>query len=152
MRAKLLLMFSILLLVTTSAAADKGLVVKPSAYGVDETLNRLEEVVKKKGLTIFTRIDHSAGAAKVQLNLRPTQVLIFGNPKMGTALMQSSQTVGIDLPMKVLAWQDEAGKVWIAYNDPSYLADRHQINDRGEVLQKMTGALAKLTDKATSTP
>jgi uncharacterized protein (DUF302 family) len=71
---------------------------------------------------------------------------------MGTALMQSSQTVGIDLPMKVLAWQDEAGKVWIAYNDPSYLADRHQINDRGEVLQKMTGALAKLTDKATSTP
>jgi uncharacterized protein (DUF302 family) len=152
MRAKLLLMFSILLMVTTSAAADKGLVVKPSAYGVDETLNRLEEVVKKKGLTIFTRIDHSAGAAKVQLNLRPTQVLIFGNPKMGTALMQSSQTVGIDLPMKVLAWQDEAGKVWIAYNDPSYLADRHQINDRGEVLQKMTGALAKLTDKATSTP
>jgi uncharacterized protein (DUF302 family) len=152
MRAKLLLMFSILLIVTTSAAADKGLVVKPSAYGVDETLDRLEEVLKKKGLTIFARIDHSAGAAKVQLNLRPTQVLIFGNPKMGTALMQSSQTVGIDLPMKVLAWKDEAGKAWIAYNDPSYLADRHQINDRGEVLQKMTGALAKLTDKATSKP
>ncbi len=152
MRAKLLLTCSILLMITTSAAADKGLVVKPSAYSVDETLDRLERVLKEKGLTIFTRIDHSAGAAKMQLNLRPTQVLIFGNPKMGTALMHSNQAVGIDLPMKVLAWKDEQGRVWVAYNDPSYLAGRHQIHDRGEVLQKMTGALGKLTDKATSKP
>jgi uncharacterized protein (DUF302 family) len=152
MRAKRLLMFAILSMIATAATADKGLVVKPSAYGVDETLDRLEQVLQKKGLTIFARIDHSAGAAKIQMQLRPTQVLIFGNPKMGTALMHSNQAVGIDLPMKVLAWKDEQGRVWIAYNDPGYLADRHQINDRGEVFKKMTGALAKLTDKAATKP
>lgn len=152
MYAKRLLVFSLLSMFAASAAADQGLVVKPSAYGVDETLDRLEQVLKTKGLTIFTRIDHSAGAANVGLDLRPTQVLIFGNPKMGTALMLSKQTAGIDLPMKVLAWKDEQGRVWLAYNDPAYLAGRHQINDRGDVLKKMTGALGKLTDKATSKP
>ncbi len=152
MRATRFLIFVIVSMIATAATADKGVVVKPSAYSVDETLDRLERVLQKKGLTIFARIDHSAGAAKIQLNLRPTQVLIFGNPKMGTALMHSNQAVGIDLPMKVLAWKDEQGRVWIAYNDPGYLADRHQIRDRGEVLKKMTGALSKLTDMATSKP
>jgi uncharacterized protein (DUF302 family) len=152
MFTKRLLIFSMMSMIATVAAADKGLVVKPSAYGVDETLNRLEGVLEKKGLTIFARIDHSAGAGKVQMNLRPTQVLIFGNPKMGTALMRSNQAAGIDLPMKVLAWEDEQNRVWIAYNDPGYLADRHQIRDRGEVIEKMTKALANLTDKAASKP
>ena len=152
MRAIRIFLFSMLSMIVTSAVADQGLVLKPSAYSVDETLDRLEQVLKTKGLTIFTRIDHSAGAAKVDLSLRPTQVLIFGNPKMGTALMLSKQTAGIDLPMKVLAWEDEQGRVWIAYNDPAYLAGRHQIKDLGDVLGKMTGALGKLTDKATSKP
>ncbi len=152
MRAKCFLIFTMLSMIATLAVADKGLVIKPSAHSVDETLDRLELVLKEKGLTIFNRIDHSAGAAKIQMSLRPTQLLIFGNPKMGTALMHSNQAVGIDLPMKVLAWKDAQGQVWIAYNDPLYLADRHQIDDRGTVLEKMTGALAKLTDKAISKP
>ncbi len=151
MRTKLVVLFSVLS-IATAAAADNGLMVKPSAYSVAETLDRLERVLQEKGLTIVARVDHSAGAAKAKLNLRPTQLLIFGNPKMGTALMQSNQGIGIDLPMKVLAWQDDQGRVWISYNDPAYLAGRHQVQDRGEVIKKMTGALAKLTDKAVSKP
>lgn len=146
------LLFPLLSVIAAVAAADQGLVVKQSAHSVDETLDRLEQVLKTKGLTVFARIDHSAGAAKVQLDLRPTQVLIFGNPKMGTALMHSNQTVGIDLPMKVLSWKDKQDRVWVAYNDPAYLAQRHQIGDRGEIINKMSGALGKLTDKAVSKP
>ncbi len=135
-----------------AAHAADGLVVKSSAYGVGETLDRLEKILKEKGLTIFARVDHSAGAASIGQELQPTQVLIFGNPKMGTALMHSNQTVGIDLPMKVLAWKDAAGKVSIAYNDPSYLTSRHGINDRDEVIEKMTAALGNLTDQAVRGP
>ena len=143
---------TLLLAVTTPAFAQSGLVVKKSAYGADQTLDRLEQILKEKGLTIFARIDHNAGAAKVDMDLRPTKLLIFGNPKMGTPLMQSNQTVGLDLPMKVLAWQDGQGQAWIAYNQPSYLADRHQIKDRAEVISKMQGALGQLTDKAIQKP
>ena len=129
-------------------AADNGLISKQSSYSVSETLDRLEEVLKKKGITIFTRIDHAAGARKVGAELRPTQLLIFGNPKLGSPLMQSNQHVGIDLPMKALAWQDSSGQVWLTYNDPAHMAGRHMITDREKVIAKMSGALNKLTNKA----
>lgn len=108
-------------------AAD-GLVTLGSSYAPKETMKRLETEVKAKGLTVFARIDHAAGAAEVGLSLRPTELLIFGNAKGGTPLMQSVQTIGIDLPLKLLIWQDEAGNTWLSYNDPSWLAKRHRAN------------------------
>lgn len=136
-------------LISSAALAHSGLIVKPSAHGVTETLDRLEAVLKKKGVTVFARVDHAAGAKKAGLALAPTQVLIFGNPKLGTPLMQSNRAIGIDLPLKVLAWKDGNGKVWLAYNDPAYLAKRHAIADRGPVFAKMAKILGKLTDIAT---
>ncbi len=126
-----------------------GLIVKPSKYSVKETLDRLEAVLKKKGITIVTRWSHDAGAKKVGIPLRPTELLLFGNPRLGSHFFTSAQTAGIDLPMKALAWQDEDGKVWIAYNDPRYIADRHHVKNRNDIIKKMTGALNKLTDIAT---
>ena len=104
-----------------------GLVTIASSYSVKDTIDRLEAELKAKNITVFARIDHAAGAASVAMALRPTQLLIFGNPKAGTPLMQSNQTIGIDLPLKVLGWQDEAGKVWLSYNDPRWLARRHGL-------------------------
>jgi len=107
-------------------AAD-GLTTIPSSYGPKQTMDRLEAEIKAKGLTVFARIDHAAGAAQAGLSLRPTEVLIFGNAKAGTPLMQSNQTIGIDLPLKALVWQDAHGKVWLSYNEPSWLARRHGL-------------------------
>src|SRR6516225_1827663 len=90
-------------------------------------MDRLEAEIKAKGITVFARIDHAAGAAQAGLSLRPTEVLIFGNAKAGTPLMQSNQTIGIDLPLKALVWQDADGKVWLSYNAPSWLAQRHGL-------------------------
>src|SRR5271170_3320447 len=104
---------------------EDGLVSVASKYSVKDTLDRLEANLKAKDITVFARIDHAAGAASVAMPLRPTELLIFGNPKAGTPLMQSSQTIGIDLPLKILAWQDAAGQVWLTYNDPGWLARRH---------------------------
>ena len=126
-----------------------GLVVKQSKYGVTETLDRLEKALTEKGITIVTRWNHAEKANDVDIPLRPTELLIFGNPKLGSQLFTSQQTAGIDLPLKALAWEDAAGKVWLGYNDPQYIADRHHIADRAEVVAKMTGALNKLTDMAT---
>ncbi len=106
-------------------AAD-GLTTIPSSYGPKETMDRLEAEIKAKGMTVFARIDHAAGAAQAALSLRPTEVL-FGNAKAGTPLMQSNQTIGIDLPLKALVWQDADGKVWLSYNEPSWLAKRHGL-------------------------
>lgn len=131
------------------AQADNGLVTKKSANSVGATLDCLEKTLKAKGITIVTRWSHDAGAAKVGIKLRPTELLIFGNPKMGTHFFTSNQTAGIDLPMKALAWEDADGQVWLTYNDPQYIADRHGIQDRPEIVKKMTGALGKFTDKAT---
>ena len=136
-------------LISSAALAHSGLIVKPSTHGVTETLDRLEAVLKKKGVTVFARVDHAAGAKKAGLALAPTQVLIFGNPKLGTPLIQSNRAIGIDLPLKVLAWKDDNGKVWLAYNDPAYLAKRHAIADRGPVFAKMAKILGKLTGIAT---
>jgi uncharacterized protein (DUF302 family) len=100
---------------------------------------------------VFARIDHSAGAAKVDKELRPTVLLIFGNPKAGTPLMESRQTVAIDLPMKALAWVDRDGQVWLSYNDPGYLLQRHAITDHAPLVEKMRRVLGELSAAATST-
>ena len=127
---------------------EKGLVSKKSPHSVTVTLDRLEQALKDKGVTIVTRWSHDAGAAKVGIALRPTELLLFGNPKLGSHFFTSQQTAGIDLPMKALAWEDESGQVWLSYNDPAYIAGRHGIKDRDEIVQKMTGALDKLSAMA----
>jgi uncharacterized protein (DUF302 family) len=132
----------------TSASAGDGLVSKKSGVGVGETLDRLEAVLEKKGITIFPRVSHTAGAADAGVELRPTELLIFGNPKLGSHFFTSRQTAGIDLPMKALAWEDADGQVWLTYNDPQYIADRHGISDREEIVKKMSSALDKMTNAA----
>ena len=107
-------------------AAD-GLITIPSSYGAKDTADRLDAAIKARGMTVFSRIDHAAGAAESGLSLRPTELLVFGNAKGGTPLMQSNQLIGIDLPLKALVWQDETGKTWLSYNDPSWLAKRHEL-------------------------
>jgi len=117
--------FAVLLGFTSAALCADGLVAVKSAYSAVETMERLDKVLKERGMTIFARVDHAAGAAKVGKTLRPTSVMIFGNPQGGTPLMECSQTTGIDLPQKMLVWQDESGQVWLAYNDMAYVANRH---------------------------
>ncbi len=133
------------------ANASEGLIQVKSPYTVEQTLDRFEQAARNKGMTIFTRIDHAAGAARVDKQLRPTALLIFGNPRIGTQLMQSNQAVAIDLPMKALAWKDQDGQVWLAYNDPEYLVKRHAITDRDAVVQKIGKALHAFC-KAATTP
>ena len=128
-------------------AADR-LVQKQSRYSVSETLDRLTNILKAKGITIFARIDHAAGAQKVDLKLRPTQLLIFGNPKMGTPLMQADPHIGLSLPLKVLAFRDRDGKVWLSYRQPSDLQAAYDLAAQGRIFAKMRDALDRLTDKA----
>ena len=109
--------------------------------------------MKAKGLTVFARIDHAAGAAGVGLSLRPTEVLIFGNARGGTPLMQSAQTIGIDLPLKALVWQDASGATWLSYNDPGWLAKRHGLGHEVDAaVNAMTAALAAVAKAATTSP
>jgi uncharacterized protein (DUF302 family) len=138
-----------LMMSSIAIAGDQGLISKKSHHSVKVTLDRLENALKKKGITIVTRWSHDAGGKKAGIPLRPTELLLFGNPKLGTHMFTSNQTAGIDLPMKALAWQDEKGQVWLTYNDPQYIADRHDIKDRADVVKKMTGALDKLSNVAT---
>jgi uncharacterized protein (DUF302 family) len=119
--------FIALALVSLPASAADGLVALKSPHAAKATMDRLEAALKEKGLTIFARIDHAAGAAKVGKQLRATELLIFGNPQGGTPFMECAQSVGIDLPLKALVWQDESGQVWLGYNDPAYLAARHGV-------------------------
>lgn len=112
----------------TSLAAD-GLIAVKSPHAVKVTMDRLEAAAKAKGLGVFLRVDHAAGAQKIGKTLRPTELLVFGNPQGGTPLMECAQTAGIDLPLKALAWQDAAGQVWLGYNDPRFLAKRHGAGD-----------------------
>lgn len=126
-----------------SQAVD-GLIAVSSPYSARETMNRLEEVVKQKGLTIFVRIDHAAGAAKIGKMLRPTELLIFGNPQGGTPLMECAQTVGIDLPLKALVWEDASAQVWLGYNDIAFVAKRHDVPDcaaPANLSQALTGMI-----------
>ncbi len=120
----LLLCAGLIFFAAPTFAAD-GLVLVQSAHPPKETIDRLEKIVKDKGMTVFARVDHAAGAAKVGKTLRPTELLIFGNPQGGTPLMECAQSAGIDLPMKALAWVDAQGQAWIGYNDPVWIARRH---------------------------
>lgn len=133
----------------TLALAQEGLVVKQSAYPVSETVDRLEKALISKGITVFHRVDHAAGAQQIGAELLPTELLIFGNPTLGTPLMQSKREIGLDLPLKALVWEDAEGQVWLAYNDPLYLAERHGVGDQDEVFGKIGGALDKFSDAAT---
>ena len=127
-----------------------GLTICPSHHGLKETMDRLVAAVTNRGMAILARIDHAAAAAKVGMELRPTEVVLFGNPRGGTPLMQAVQTMGIDLPLKALVWQDEGGKTWLAYNDPKCLAKRHDaLVGTERSLGAMTDALAAVAKEAT---
>ncbi|MGB3400039.1 MAG: DUF302 domain-containing protein [Candidatus Deferrimicrobiaceae bacterium] len=132
----------------TAASAGEGLVTVKSSYKAKETADRVERLTKERGMTLFNRIDHAEGAKTVGMPLRPTEVLIFGNPKGGTPLMKCTQTAGIDLPLKMLVWEEGNGAVWIGYSDPEVLKDRHGITGCDEVLGKMKGFLGKLASDA----
>ena len=134
---------------TANATNVNGIIKIKSTHSVAETINKLEAVLTKKGMTIFKRVNHTAGAEKAGLQLRPTELLIFGNPKVGTPLMLCSQTAALDLPQKALAYEDKNGQVWLAYNDPVYMAKRHNTKDCDAAVQKVTNALAKFTRIAT---
>jgi uncharacterized protein (DUF302 family) len=132
------------------AMAADGLITLRSSYAPKDTMNRLETEVKAKGLTVFARIDHAAEAAGVELPLPPTELLIFGNAKGGTPLMQSVQTIGIDLPLKALVWQDASGITWLSYNDPSWLAQRHKLgSDVDATVNALTSAIHEVAKAAT---
>ena len=121
--------------------AAQGLTTIKSSHGPQDTMSRLEAAVRAKGMTVFARIDHSAGASAVGLSLNPTEVLIFGNAKGGTPLMQAVQTVGIDLPLRALVWQDASGETWLSYNDPAWLAKRHGLSGTEAPIGNLTAAL-----------
>ncbi len=127
----------------------EGLIVAASGFGPHETVERLVTAVTSRGITMLARIDHAAAATNVGLALRPTEVILFGNPRAGTPLMQTAQTIGIDLPRKALVWQDEAGQTRVADNDPAWLARRHGAQS-SEVVAGMAATLAAITREATS--
>ena len=121
--------------------AAQGLTTIKSSHGPQDTMSRLEAAVRAKGMTVFARIDHSAGASAVGLSLNPTEVLIFGNAKGGTPLMRAVQTIGIDLPLRALVWQDASGETWLSYNDPAWLAKRHGLSGTEAPIGNLTAAL-----------
>jgi uncharacterized protein (DUF302 family) len=130
-----------------------GLITLRSSLGPEETMDRFEAEVRARGMTVFCHIDHAAGAAAVGLRLRPTDLLIFGAAKGGTPLMQSVQTIGIDLPLKVLVWRDETGKTFLSYNDPAYVTRRHGIGETAKpVIEAMSRALKEMAAKSTTAP
>ncbi len=122
----------------------QGLIAHVSPYSAQKTEQRLLNIIQQKGLKVFTVVDHSEGAKSVDLNLPTSKVIIFGNPKVGTPLMQCSATAAIDLPQKMLLHEDELGNVWIRYNDPHYLAERHKVENCEKVIQKIDKALAAI--------
>jgi uncharacterized protein (DUF302 family) len=127
-----------------------GLKTVESAFGPKETMDRLEAAIRAKGMEVFARVDHSAGAKEVGLDLLPTAVLIFGNAQAGTPLMKSNPTIGIDLPLKALVWQDESGKTWLSYNDPSWIAARHGVGaEKAAITNAMAAGLAAVSKVAT---
>ena len=142
------MIFATAMLVAVAAGAADGLVVLKSSHGVKETIDHFEAAAKARGLNVFLRIDHAAGARKIGKELRPTELLVFGNPQGGTPLMECAQSAGIDLPLKALAWQDESGQVWLGYNDPKFLATRHGAGDCGPVVSNLAKALAGLAQEA----
>ncbi len=145
---KPLVLFACLCLPVTGFAAE-GMITLKSDHSVSATADKLESLLKQKGMTVMNRISHSDGASGVGLELRPTELVIFGNPKVGTPLMQCAQSVAIDLPQKALIWEDSEGVVWLGYNDPEYLKQRHNIEGCDEATEKVKGALAGFAKAAT---
>jgi len=135
---------------TMTTSAQNGLITIESQHSVNETANRFEQLVNDKGLKFFMRIDHMQNAANADLTLRPTQVILFGNPVAGTALMNCGQTIAIDLPQKALFWQDTDGKSWVSYNNPTYLQPRHELDGCEPVLEKVSNLLSGLANAAAS--
>jgi len=135
--------------IVATAAADNGLISVKSSHDVKVTADRLENILSQKGMTVFIRINHAAGARKVGKKLRPTELVVFGNPKVGTPLMQCNQSVAIDLPQKALVWRDDKEQVWLTYNDPNYLAQRHGLGECAEVIKKVEKALSNFAKAAT---
>ncbi len=133
---------------TPRTSVDTDLVTLPAARGAAETAERLKALLAQKGVELFADVDHAAAAGKVGLSLRPTRVLIFGNPKAGTPLMQGRQTLGLDLPLRVLVWEDEAGKVWLTYRRAEGLARQHGLTDHAEEVKGLDEGLAALARAA----
>lgn len=147
---KVILSLSVILLSAISSMAADGVVNVQSNFEVGETANRLESILKEKGMTLFNRINHSEGASKAGIELRDTELIIFGNPKVGSPLMKCQQVIGIDLPQKALIWEDANGAVFISYNDPMYLQKRHKVTGCEDVFIKIGKALGGMTKAAAS--
>jgi uncharacterized protein (DUF302 family) len=134
---------------TLNRDSVNGLITIASALGPKETVDRLVNEIVSKGLTVFARVDHAAGATKLGLSLRPTEVILFGNARGGTPLMQAAQTAGIDLPLKVLVWQDAANETWVSYNEPSWISQRHHLEISAEIIDKLTTVVRSIAQAAT---
>jgi uncharacterized protein (DUF302 family) len=134
--------------VLAPALAAEGMMTLQSGHPVAATVDRLEAALKAAGFRIFARVDHAAGAQSVDMSLAPTELLIFGKPEAGTVLMQAGRTVGIDLPLKYLVWEDADGRVLVGWNDPQWMTGRHAIDDKAAVVQKIAGALRKFASEA----
>ncbi len=148
-----IILMAMMILSAVQASAADGLITIRSSNAVDVTIDRFEAEIKSKGMMVFARIDHAAGAAQARLALRPTDLLIFGNPKVGTLLMQANQTIGIDLPLKILAWEDVSGVVWLSYNDPGWLGKRHGLDGASaSTTDAMSAMLDAVSRKATASP
>jgi uncharacterized protein (DUF302 family) len=153
MKKGLLILMTSLWIASGAAMAEQGLINKAATGSVQETADRLEAMLDANpAVRVIARVDHSANARSVEKQLTPTVLLIFGNPVLGTELMKENQAVGIDLPMKILVWEDDAGKTWVTYNDPTWIASRHGLTKNDAVITKMSGALNKISDKATGNP
>ena len=148
MRTRALLVLVAALSANIDVAGSQGLGTQRSTHHVTQTTDRLESVLRAEGMKIFARIDHSAGAQSMGVALPPTNLLVFGNPKIGTQLLIGNRMVGIDLPLKALIWEDVDANVWLAYNDPAYIARRFDIENQQHVIAKMRGALIKFAAHA----
>ena len=136
-------------LFSAQSMAAEGMVVIKSSYAAKATMDRVESIAQQRDLTVFARIDHAAGAASIGKTLRANEVIIFGHPRGGTAFMECAQTVGIDLPLKILVWEDDASQVWLGYNHPAYLAQRHDVPEC-PTIENMSNALATIAETAVS--
>jgi uncharacterized protein (DUF302 family) len=148
MRKLWLALIAIAVAAASARAAENGVVTKASTYPVGETFARLERALTAKGMTVFARIDHRAEAERIGLPMRPAQLLIFGNPRGGTPLMVAAPTAALDLPLKALVWEDADGKVWLSYNTMTYLAQRHEIRGKDDLIRNLDGALDSMTAEA----
>jgi uncharacterized protein (DUF302 family) len=147
---KIIVFAALVMMYALPSLAANGVISVKSDFDVTETTNRLELILKEKGMTVFNRIHHSEGARSVGIELRDTELLIFGNPKVGSPLMKCQQIAALDLPQKALIWKDDQDVVYISYNDPSYIQSRHDITGCEEVLTKIEKALATFTQAAAS--